>query len=117
MSITYEYVGKTGGGAEVKTMAVQHGNPGSGIHDVVTVPIPEGEQYLVSMDIQPEASVSGNRPLLYFGDVLVGEYSTATLTGFARLVTGPVTIRAERKSAASSNTPAFTGTVYYVPFG
>lgn len=110
-------IGKLGGGAEINTIPVDFvSSSGSGVKDVVTVPIPEGSPHCVVYLIHSASPSSGATS--YYPELLVdGEskgrfYETA---GGSVTSQSPVLIQVRRTSNNSSANPSHTGTVYYWP--
>ena len=121
MAITTELVGILGGG-KVSTIDINFADPDSGsTHDVVTVPIPSGVPHLVALEMktmESNSTVRSSCPSIFFNTIDKGIYSTALGPGDAvGVFNSAVTIRAKRNSSGTTNSPAFTGTVYYCPLG
>ena len=122
MAITSDLIGRIGGGGTVDTIDVNFANPSSnGTYDVVTVPVPSGVPHLVALEMETMDAVGnlvGSIPQIFFNAIDKGCYSNAVSSGdMAGVFDAPVTIRARRNSSSTSNSAAFTGTVYYCPLG
>lgn len=119
MAITYEYVGKTGGGQKVHTIPIDYTAPSSsGTYDVVTVPIPSGVAATVCLFMTSSnattATGPSSRPTVTFGSYVDVVYSTTSAPWGASVVSnGPITVKSSRNSPISSNDPSFKGFILW----
>lgn len=115
-------IGKLGG-ASVETTPINFpGESGSGVHDVLTVPVPHGVEHAVALRMTSCGATSSqySAPRVAIGDQSprpFSNYSTLGLVDVVRIVSGPVTIRTTRTGNSESDTDAFTGEVMYFPTG
>ena len=103
-----------GGGAEVSEIPVNFTSPsGTGVHHVVTVPVPVGVTARVIVVGTSEATQPNSTgvPHLMIGGGTVA-YPLQAFAG-EMAVTGPTVVEVNRRSTTSSYDPSFVGTVYW----
>ena len=103
-----------GGGAEISEIPVDFTSPSAtGVHHVVTAPVPEGVTARVVVVGTSEATGVGSVsiPYLMIGGVTVA-YPLQAFAG-EMVVTGPTVVQVNRRSAQSNYDPSFVGTVYW----
>ena len=99
-----------GGGVEVSEIPVDFTSPSStGVHHVVTVPVPEGVTARVIVVGISEGANAAIIPDLMIGGVTVA-YPLQAFAG-ERVVTGPTVVEVNRRSTLYA--PSFVGTVYW----
>ena len=107
-------VGRLGGGAEVNAIPVNFvSSSGTGVKDVVDVPVPAGvtAQVVVVGSTGGISSSSRSWPRLIIGGQNIGRYYDSV--GGSATVTGPTVVEAERTTTSSLYDPSFDGTVYW----
>lgn len=106
MAVTYEYVGKTGGGNKINRIDVPGYSTGDSSKDLVTVPVPTGESAKVAVSFRTTGtggSGVANYPMMSIGssNILVGADKVVSGGGVFD-VSGPVTIRHNRMNLSSA---------------
>lgn len=115
MAITYEYVGKTGGKAEVETYPFTVTASGSSNSTVLirSLTIPDGERWMVVVNatVDQGSSTENGSPWLRIGNIY-GRGKPGGSVGVGAVVTDNTQIVLHRGSASYSDTA--TGTVQIV---